>query len=577
MPRPGSLVLVAVCLLAPRLAAQGRTVSEAEPNNSAATATMAARGDTLVGFVNPAGDVDYFAFDVPAGTWLTIPRGNPRYTITVVLLNAEDGGMGAMDADDTGARDTISTPIGIGGRYYLRIVAKQEGGSPDHNYSLVIKHAPFSAGSGDHIRPFARGVFVSNLTGAAAAPSGDIFFVAGFGIGRVTPNGTVSRFAEYPYHYGGLAIDGLGNLLVASMSNEAGFAVPVVWRYSPSGQQTVFARLPTTHESARNVTVDPSGDVWIGPAKEYAAPRWRLWRTDPLGAFRDSIDVSLQIRAMAFSPDGELFFTAAPGIYRLVNGVPQLVVPVDADVELGNLAFDRDGFLYVAAGSGADAGFGPERARGRIILYDPQLRVARDPFAHVPHIFGGLFFARTTDGATTARLLAAQLQPGRIVELNPAGIRAPGWPVGAQQLQIDGTALRPATVGVAYADTLRATGAAGSVTWALTTGTLPAGISLAPGSGVLSGTPTEAGSFRFDVRATSGTRTASAAFTITVAPQAVTVTAAEIAAALVGGPALTADMVQALDAAGNGNGILDVGDLRAFLRAQGQLRGVPRP
>ena len=577
MLRPGSLVLFALCVLAPRLAAQGRTVSETEPNNSAATATMAALGDTLVGFVNPAGDVDWFAFEVPAGTWLTIPRGNPRYTISIVLVNADGGGMGGMDADDTGNRDTISTPIGIAGRHYIAIEAKQGGGSPDHNYSIVIKHAPFTPGPGDHIRQFARGLFVSKLMGAAAAPSGDIFFVSGFGVGRIASDGSVSRFAEYPYHYGGLAIDASGRVLVASVDNVDGVARPVVWRHSPTGERTVFVRLPSTHEYARGVVVDPSGDVWIGPAKEYAQSRWRIWRTDPLGVFRDSLDVSVEIRAMAFSPSGELYFTAAQGIYKLVNDVPHLVAPVASDTELGNLAFDRDGYLYVAAGSGVDLAFGPERARGRVILYDPQLRVVQDPVAHVPHIFGGLLFARDTDGSTTARLLAAQTQPGRLVELNPSGIRAPGWPVGAQQLQIDRTALRSGTVGSAYADTLRVTGASGPVTWAVTTGALPAGISLTPATGVVGGTPTDTGSFSFDVRATNGTRTASAIFSISVTHQAVTVTAAEIAEALDGGPALSAETVQALDAGGNRNGILDVGDLRAFLRTQGHLVGGRQP
>jgi len=46
---------------------------------------------------------------------------------------------------------------------------------------------------------------------------------------------------------------------------------------------------------------------------------------------------------------------------------------------------------------------------------------------------------------------------------------------------------------------------------------------------------------------------------------------------LMGGPSLSAAQVQYLDSIGNRNGQLDVGDLRAYLRAQGQLSGGRQP
>ena len=51
----------------------------------------------------------------------------------------------------------------------------------------------------------------------------------------------------------------------------------------------------------------------------------------------------------------------------------------------------------------------------------------------------------------------------------------------------------------------------------------------------------------------------------------------DIANVLMGGANLTAEQVQYLDSHGNHNGILDVGDLRAYLRAQGRLSGARRP
>ena len=53
--------------------------------------------------------------------------------------------------------------------------------------------------------------------------------------------------------------------------------------------------------------------------------------------------------------------------------------------------------------------------------------------------------------------------------------------------------------------------------------------------------------------------------------QTVTVSTADVASALLGGDSLTPDVAQYLDSQGNHNGVLDVGDLRAYLRARGQV------
>jgi hypothetical protein len=63
------------------------------------------------------------------------------------------------------------------------------------------------------------------------------------------------------------------------------------------------------------------------------------------------------------------------------------------------------------------------------------------------------------------------------------------------------TTLPAGTVGQAYNETLHASGGIGSLTWALAGGSLPAMLSLSP-AGVISGTPTTAGSSNFTVRAT---------------------------------------------------------------------------
>jgi len=91
------------------------------------------------------------------------------------------------------------------------------------------------------------------------------------------------------------------------------------------------------------------------------------------------------------------------------------------------------------------------------------------------------------------------------------------------------TASLPAgTTGVAYAATLSATGGAAPYTWSVSAGSLPAGLSLGTDTGVLSGTPSAAGSATFTARAadsSSPQRSATRGLSIAVAdPLVVTTT-----------------------------------------------------
>jgi uncharacterized repeat protein (TIGR03803 family) len=68
-------------------------------------------------------------------------------------------------------------------------------------------------------------------------------------------------------------------------------------------------------------------------------------------------------------------------------------------------------------------------------------------------------------------------------------------------LSLSPTSLPAAAAGTGYSQTLTASGGTAPYTFAVTAGALPAGLSLSP-AGVLSGTPTAAGSFPFTVTAT---------------------------------------------------------------------------
>ena len=89
------------------------------------------------------------------------------------------------------------------------------------------------------------------------------------------------------------------------------------------------------------------------------------------------------------------------------------------------------------------------------------------------------------------------------------------------------TALPGASLNQPYSGSLTATGGTQPVTWTLTSGNLPTGLTLNPSTGAITGTPTVLGPASFTVQALDSARqTASKAFTLTVAPP-VTMSAAD--------------------------------------------------
>ena len=135
------------------------------------------------------------------------------------------------------------------------------------------------------------------------------------------------------------------------------------------------------------------------------------------------------------------------------------------------------------------------------------------------------------------------------------------------QLAVSVTSAPPgAIVGTGYGVSFEATGGDGSYAWDLVSDSVPPGLILLIGGGIV-GTPTRTGKFKFTLRVRSGSQQALHQDSITVT--APTLTVAAVVQQLLFGGVLSAPDLRYLDIIGNNNGDFDVGDFLAWVRSTG--------
>ena len=387
--------------------------TEQEPDDSPATATPINLGRTGSGEIcprdeNPAGDVDYWAFPVPSGTTIELDIDVTEFGVQiepVVTVFASDGTTRLASSEDPGQPESrVHATIPTAGTYFASVASLTD---PDGNpFPYILHFRELAQGPGDPITVRARDLGLP--LGLAVGNTGDLFVgdLAGNRVMRISGNGAATPFATGIQSPEALAFDAFGFLLVTSGDG-------VVYRISPSGQVAPFI---TDAGAPFWIAVGPDGRIWLTDLLDQSLRRYS--QTGLLEIRITAPDIGgLGPGPLAIAPSGEPYFSNGTEIWRFSSGRVQRIIT--GDEVIWGFAFDIAGNIYA-----------PMPVAGRITLFDLAGNRLSDPFSVGPDTPEVVAFGRTETGTTVARLFATDLGTGRVIEMNPAGVRNPGQQAG---------------------------------------------------------------------------------------------------------------------------------------------------
>ncbi|HTV35371.1 MAG TPA: putative Ig domain-containing protein [Xanthobacteraceae bacterium] len=183
---------------------------------------------------------------------------------------------------------------------------------------------------------------------------------------------------------------------------------------------------------------------------------------------------------------------------------------------------------------------------------------------------GAISGTPTVNGAFNFTVQATDSTPN-------TGMRAYTLNVGTNSLVVNPASLPAGTKGVAYNQTLSASGGNGSYTYAIASGALPAGLALNVSTGAITGTPTGNGFSNFTVKATdTNGDTGSRAYALSIGTNSLIINPASLPAAVLGAP--YNQIVTATGGTGPYTYAIIAGALPpglAFNTSTGQITGTP--
>jgi trimeric autotransporter adhesin len=408
------------------------------------------------------------------------------------------------------------------------------------------------------------------------AGTGVITTIAGNGASSYGGDGGLAPSAELNYPQA-IAVDSVGNLYIADVGNEVirevsagtGVITTVAGNNAAGGGYSGDGGLATSAQldSPTAVAVDSAGDLYIADSfnqriREVSAGTGVITTVAGNGHYGYSGDGGASTSAEVYQPAG-LAVDSVGNLYigDTINNVvrevevtmpPTLTFPTATNVGSTD---SMDGPQTIAISNIGNAaltlptsttGMNPSVAAGFTLdsaSTCPSTSSSAGTLASGTNCTFAVDFAPTVAGTISGSLVLTD---------NTLNAIAPNY--ATQSIALSGTAvqitLTPATLpggttGTAYSQTVTAAGGTAPYTYALSSGTLPAGLTLNPGTGVLSGTPTTAGPYSFAITATDANSfTGTQSYTLTISQGTSTITWAT-PAAITYGTALGATQLDA--------------------------------